>query len=49
MEEIKTHIQMSAADRGIIDEIIFALKTLGDEKMISYTKEIEWLNQLRKL
>lgn len=49
MEEIKTHIQMSAADRGIIDEIIFALKTLGDEKMISYAKEIEWLNQLRKL
>lgn len=49
MEEITTHIQMSAADRGIIDEIIFALKTLSDEKMISYTKEIEWLNQLRKL
>ena len=49
MEELKTNIQMSAADRGIIDEIIFALKTLGDEKMISYDKEIEWLNQLRKL
>jgi len=49
MEEIKTHIQMSAADRGIIDEIIFALKTLSEEKMISYDKEIEWLNQLRKL
>lgn len=48
MEEIKTHIQMSAADRGIIDEIIFALKTFGEEKMISYDKEIEWLNQLRK-
>lgn len=49
MEEIKTHTQMSAADRGIIDEIIFVLKTLGEEKMISYGKEIEWLNQLRKL
>lgn len=49
MEEIKAHIQMSAADRGIIDEIIFVLKTLSDEKMISYAKEIEWLNQLRKL
>lgn len=49
MEDIKAHIQMSAADRGIIDEIIFALKTLSEEKMISYDKEIEWLNQLRKL
>ena len=49
MGEIKAHIQMSAADRGIIDEIIFALKTLSEEKMISYDKEIEWLNQLRKL
>ena len=49
MEEKKAYIQMSAADRGIIDEIIFALKTLGEEKMISYDKEIEWLNQLRKL
>lgn len=49
MEEFKTPIQMSAADRGIIDEIIFALKTLSEEKMISYDKEIEWLNQLRKL
>ena len=34
---------MSAADRGIIDEIIFALNTLGKEKMISYDKEIKWL------
>lgn len=49
MEEKKAHIQMSAADRGIIDEIIFALKTLSEEKMISYDREIEWLNQLRKL
>ena len=42
-------VQMSAADRGIVDEIIFALNTLGEEKMISYDKEIEWLNQLKKL
>lgn len=42
-------IQMSAADRGIIDEIIFALNTLGKEKMISYDKEIEWLIKLEQL
>lgn len=42
-------IEMSAADRGIIDEIIFALNTLGNEKCISYDKEIEWLNQLKML
>ncbi len=35
---------ITAADRGIADEIIFALKTLGEEKMISYDKEIEWLS-----
>ena len=40
-------IQMSAADRGIIDEIILALNTLGEEKMISYEKEIEWLVKLK--
>ena len=42
-------IQMSAADRGIVDEIILALNTLGKEKLISYDKEIEWLNQLKEL
>ena len=42
-------IQMSAADRGVVDEIIFALNTLGKEKMISYDKEIEWLNKLKEL
>lgn len=42
-------IIMSAADRGTIDEIIFALKTLGNEKMISYAKEIKFLNKIRKL
>lgn len=41
--------QLSAADRGIIDEIIFALNSLGKEKMISYHKEIEFLNKIRRL
>lgn len=34
---------ITASDRGIANEIIFALKALGEEKMISYDKEIEWL------
>jgi hypothetical protein len=38
---------LSAADRGIIDEIIFALNTLSKEKMISYDKEIKFLNKIR--
>ena len=42
-------IQMSAADRGVVDEIILALNTLGEEKKISYDKEIEWLIKLREL
>jgi len=42
-------IQMSAADRGLVDEIILALNTLGEEKMISYDKEIEWLIKLKEL
>ena len=42
-------IQMSAADRGVVDEIILALNTLGEEKMISYDKEIEWLIKLQEL
>lgn len=42
-------IEMSASDRGIIDEIILALNTLGCEKYISYDKEIKWLNELKKL
>lgn len=41
--------KLSAADRGVIDEIIFALNSLGKEKMISYHKEIEFLNKIRKL
>lgn len=42
-------IEMSAADRGVVDEIILALNTLGEEKMISYAKEIEWLIKLKEL
>ena len=42
-------IQMSAADRGVVDEIILALNTFSEEKMISYDKEIEWLVKLKEL
>jgi len=42
-------IEMSAADRGIINEIISALKAFGWENMVSYDKEINWLNELKKL
>lgn len=48
-DEHPKQITLSAADRGIIDEIIFALNSLGKEKMISYHKEIEFLNKIRKL
>lgn len=41
-------ILLTASDRGKIDEIIMALTTLGEEKMISYTEEIELLLKLRK-
>lgn len=40
-------ISLTAADRGKIDEIVMALNTLGEEKMISYTEEIEFLLKLR--
>lgn len=40
---------ITASDRGIVDEIIFALNALGKEKMICYDKEIEWLrNKVKK-
>lgn len=42
-------IEMSAADRGIVDEIILALNTFGEEYKISYNKEIEWLIKLKEL
>lgn len=42
-----SHPALSAAERGTIDEIILALKNLGEDKMISYGKEIELLERLR--
>lgn len=42
-------VEMSAGDRGVINEIISALNTLSEEKCISYDKEINWLNELKKL
>ena len=40
---------ITAADNGTAEEIILALNTLGEEKMISYDKEIEWLNKIKEL
>lgn len=40
---------LSARDRGYIDEIIRALINYGDEKMISYHEEIEFLKRIRKM
>ena len=48
-DEHPQNSQLSVTDRGIIDEIIFALNSLSKEKMISYHKEIEFLNKIRKL
>lgn len=42
-----SHPALSAAERGTIDEVIIALKSLGNEKMISYDKEIKLLERLR--
>jgi len=42
-------ILLTAADRGKIDEIIMALNTLGEEKMINYDEEIKFLLKLRNL
>lgn len=38
---------LSSYERGRIDDIILALKTLGDEKLISYTEEINFLLKIR--
>lgn len=38
---------LGAAERGIIDEVILELKNLGEDRMISYGKEIELLERLR--
>ena len=40
--------KLSAADRGAIDEVIIALKYLENEKMMSFYKEIEALQKIRK-
>ena len=40
---------LTATDRGKIDEIILALTALGEEKMINYEEEIDFLNDIRKL
>ncbi len=42
-------VEMSASDKGLIDEIIFALNALAEEKRIPYDKEINLLNELKKL
>ena len=42
-------IEMSATDRGIIIEIISALKAFGEENLVSYDREIEWLTKLKEL
>lgn len=48
-EEVNEKTTFCASERGTIDEIIFALKSLGNEKMISYHKEIEFLQKVRKM
>ena len=45
----KNKALLTASDRGRIDEIIMALTTLEDEKMINYNEEIDFLNKIRKL
>ena len=45
----KNKVLLTASDRGKIDEIIMALTTLGEEKMINYDEEIDFLNDIRKL
>lgn len=45
----KNKLLLTASDRGKIDEIILALTTLGQEKMINYDEEIDFLNKIRKL
>lgn len=38
---------LSSYERGRIDDIILALRTLGNEKFISYTEEINLLFKIR--
>ena len=39
----------TARDRGYIDEIIKALTAFGEQNMISYHEEIEFLKRIRKM
>lgn len=38
---------LTAADRGKIDEIIMALENYGEEKLINYKEEIDFLNGIK--
>ena len=38
---------LGAAESGTIDGIILELKNLGEDRMISFSKEIELLERLR--
>ena len=39
----------TARDRGYIDEIIKALTAFGEQNMISYHEEIEFLKRIRTM
>lgn len=39
--------RLSSYERGRIDDIVLALRTLGNEKLISYTEEINFLCKIR--
>ena len=41
--------QLSARDRGFIDEIIYSLEVLEDEKKLYFGEEKEFLKKIRKL
>lgn len=49
MAEKENKLQLSAYERGRVDEIIKALKFLEEDKMISYAEEIEFLEKIRKM
>ena len=40
---------LSAAERGIIDEIKLVLKNAAETYMNDYTRELEFLNKIREL
>ena len=49
MAENENKPQLSARDRGYIDEIIKALECLEKEKMLWYYEEKEFLKKIRNL